>query len=125
MNVVNILSQKGHTIIMTIHQPSSQIYNMMAKNDFSMMVLESGRTMYLGTCSHLVTYLTNINYKIPKYSNPCDYILDLVNCNFQKSTADADYLLSVYDTHIKQMILDGIEKFNVTQLDVDIKPKSK
>eukprot|EP01083_Nonionella_stella_P274608 932227_1 len=90
MNVINLLAKKGHTIIMTIHQPSSQIFNMMAKNDFTMMVLESGRSMYFGRCNNVVSYLTTLNYKIPEYSNPCDYILDLVNCDFQNSSKDAD-----------------------------------
>lgn len=31
VNLINLLSQKGHTIIMTIHQPSSRIFDMMSK----------------------------------------------------------------------------------------------
>eukprot|EP01083_Nonionella_stella_P222612 794174_1 len=48
MNVIRLLAQLGHTIILTIHQPSSKIFELMRIHDFNMMVVESGKTAYFG-----------------------------------------------------------------------------
>ena len=122
MGVVDALSKKGHTIIMTIHQPSSRIFDMMNKRDFSMMVLESGRTTYFGKVGDLVPYLGKLNYEVPQFSNPCDYILDLVNCDFQESTKDADALYDYYNANVKTDILTEIEILNKEQSEVEVTP---
>ena len=123
MGVVDALSKKGHTIIMTIHQPSSRIFDMMNKRDFSMMVLESGRTMYFGKVRDLVPYLSKIEYQIPQFSNPCDYILDLVNSDFQKSTKIADKLNGYYKENVKEDSFKEMDILNAKQLKIEFKPK--
>merc|ERR1712228_681753 len=123
MGVIDALSQKGHTIIITIHQPSSRIFEMMNKRDFSMMVLESGRTEYFGKVNNLIPYLNKINYQIPQFSNPCDYILDLVNCDFQKNTKDADDLYAFYEANVLKNVLTEIENLNKIQSEIKVKRK--
>lgn len=89
-----------------------------------MMVLESGRTMYFGKVKDLPSYLeSNIGYKIPKYSNPCDYILDLVNCDFQETSKDADNIHEFYKKNIVDGITNKIEDINKEQLELSIKPQ--
>eukprot|EP01083_Nonionella_stella_P036217 98838_1 len=97
----------------------------MAKNNFTMMVLESGRTMYFGKVNELVSYLNDIRYVVPQYTNPCDYILDLVNCDFHHNNTDAaaDILFAFYNSNIKAKVVSDISAFNESQLKMQIEPK--
>lgn len=71
--VISILShlarQQNRTVIATIHQPSSDIYNLFD----DLMILANGRVMYYGTATHAIEYFREKGYPCPQYSNPADH----------------------------------------------------
>ncbi|ETV72071.1 hypothetical protein H257_12861 [Aphanomyces astaci] len=97
------LSQK-HTVICTIHQPSTKVYTMFAK----VLVLAQGETVFFGSPHDLLLHFANIGYPCPTYSNPAEYYLSLVNTDFP-GHGDVDALAggfasSTFATHTKLQV---------------------
>ncbi len=78
-NVIKILkelSNLGHIVICSIHQPSSSIYELFDK----IMFLSNGNSIYFGNGGiECVNYFKNLGYECPQHYNPADYILDLIS----------------------------------------------
>lgn len=76
--VISLLRQlchEGRTVIATIHQPSSQMFNLFDK----IMLLAAGRVAYYGTPQSVVSYFESIDFPFPPQAyNPADYMLELV-----------------------------------------------
>mmetsp|Transcript_27053 Transcript_27053/g.32800 ORF Transcript_27053/g.32800 Transcript_27053/m.32800 type:complete len:363 (+) Transcript_27053:559-1647(+) len=72
------LASSGHTILTTIHQPSSEIWSMF--DDF--FLLSTGRPLYFGPADAAIDYFGDIGYVCPRYSNPADFLISLVNTDF-------------------------------------------
>ncbi|CAG9314061.1 unnamed protein product [Blepharisma stoltei] len=76
--VVDLLleqAKKGRTIITTIHQPSSGVFN-----KFDRLVLMSeGNIVYQGQQSESRKYFAGLGYKCPKLMNPADYFMRLLH----------------------------------------------
>jgi len=123
MSIVSALAKKGHTIVMTIHQPSSRIFNMMCDNDMSMLVLESGRTMYFGRCAELAGYMKEVGHAVPQFSNPCDHVLDVVNTDFEKSDKRANRLAERFKNDVKPKVLERVDELNLEQRTEKLKTK--
>ncbi|KAI3917279.1 hypothetical protein MKX01_000056 [Papaver californicum] len=69
------LASKGKTIITSMHQPSSRIYQMF----HSVLVLCEGRCIYFGKGSNAMDYFTSIGFSPSFQMNPADFLLDLAN----------------------------------------------
>lgn len=71
-NVVEILknlAQSGRTIVVTIHQPSSDVFHLFD----DLCLLAEGRVMYFGPVNSVVPYFSQLGYECPQYTNPSDY----------------------------------------------------
>ncbi|CCI49083.1 unnamed protein product [Albugo candida] len=80
-NVVQHLSnlcKDGKTVVVTIHQPSSSIYEFLT----NLMILSSGEMVYFGSGANAINHFTSIGYQCPTYSNPAEYFVQLVNKDF-------------------------------------------
>lgn len=64
------LAQQGRTIVATIHQPSTETFNLFD----DILILSRGRIAYFGPVPELIEYFARHGYPCPKYSNPSDYI---------------------------------------------------
>jgi len=63
------LANEGRTIVCTIHQPSTNIYNL-----FNLVyVLSAGRCTYQGTPQNTVMFLSSVGLECPPYHNPADF----------------------------------------------------
>lgn len=69
------LAQKGKTIITSIHQPSSRVYQMFN----SVLVLSEGRCLYFGKGSESMAYFESVGFSPSFPMNPADFLLDLAN----------------------------------------------
>ncbi|POG62577.1 hypothetical protein GLOIN_2v1757928 [Rhizophagus irregularis DAOM 181602=DAOM 197198] len=65
------------TIIMVVHQPSSQVFEIFDK----LMVMADGHMVYFGERAGAVDYLADQGYKCPPNFNPANYALELLNDN--------------------------------------------
>lgn len=69
------LAHKGKTIVTSIHQPSSRVYQTFD----SVLVLSEGRCLYYGKGSEAMSYFESIGFTPSFPMNPADFLLDLAN----------------------------------------------
>ena len=65
-------------VIASIHQPSTDTFNLFDK----LLLLSNGKTCYFGPVNELTPYLDSIGILMPRYTNPAEFALDLVDANF-------------------------------------------
>eukprot|EP00466_Bigelowiella_natans_P015027 jgi/Bigna1/85120/estExt_fgenesh1_pg.C_20227 len=79
------LGKNGHTIILSIHQPSSEIWGLFDKVGF----MSAGQSVYFGPAGEkCLNYFKSIGKACPSYSNPADFIISLINADFPGRTRD-------------------------------------
>lgn len=64
------LAQAGRCVVATIHQPSSEIFNLFD----DLLLLADGRVIYQGPISELRAYFEGLGYPTPAYTNYCDFV---------------------------------------------------
>ncbi|KAJ6219858.1 hypothetical protein RDWZM_005670 [Blomia tropicalis] len=65
------MAQSGRTIICTIHQPSSETFNLFQR----LMLLADGRLAYLGPVKGALDYFNQIGLPCPSNFNPADHYI--------------------------------------------------
>lgn len=79
MNSLDKLTQQGHTIIATIHQPSSKMWQQFNR----IMLLAQGKMVYFGQAHAAHTYFESLGYCCPEQFNPADYYSILLSRDFK------------------------------------------
>ncbi|CAF1311437.1 unnamed protein product [Didymodactylos carnosus] len=75
METLRQLALQGKTIVTSIHQPSSQVFQSFDQ----LILLADGKTIFMGRPSDALSYFGTLGYKSPEQYNPADYVMDLVN----------------------------------------------
>jgi ABC-type multidrug transport system ATPase subunit len=65
------LAKYGKTIIFTVHQPSSDLFEMFDK----ICLLTEGRLAYIGNRADASEFFNSLGYKCPPSYNPADYFI--------------------------------------------------
>jgi len=65
------LAEAGVGVVMTLHQPSSEIFHMLD----DIVVLHQGEVVYFGPRSSFRDYFTNMGYPCPPKYNPLDHVM--------------------------------------------------
>merc|ERR1711959_792966 len=104
VHTLRTLAQVGNrTIITTIHQPSSRIYQMLDK----LLLLGLGHLLYFGDASDAADYFASIGYTMPYGMNPADYFLDVAS-GWSGETKDCEKV--DFDDPALEALLGAIEK---------------
>eukprot|EP00644_Phytophthora_capsici_P012393 jgi/Phyca11/572042/estExt2_Genewise1.C_PHYCAscaffold_460122 len=93
MQFVSRLCQENKTVICTIHQPSSLVYEMFS----NVVILTAGETVYFGPRTQILAHFSASGYSCPMYMNPAEYFISLVNSDFD-GHADIKKLINSYST---------------------------
>lgn len=76
METLGDLAKKdGRTVISTIHQPNSDIYERFDR----LMLLAKGKIIYFNAADKAVDYFGNIGFQCPDLSNPADYFMTMMS----------------------------------------------
>ncbi|CAI5723742.1 unnamed protein product [Hyaloperonospora brassicae] len=91
MKLIVKLCAEGKTVLCTIHQPSSLVYDMFT----NVVVLSAGETVYCGPRPQMISHFSAAGYDCPQYMNPAEYFISLVNTDFDDH-ADVPALVHAY-----------------------------
>lgn len=69
MQLLQNLANEGRSIICTIHQPSTHVYEMFNQ----VYVLSQGYCIYQGSPHKTVNFLAAVGLHCPPYHNPADF----------------------------------------------------
>nr|XP_002125421.1 ATP-binding cassette sub-family G member 2 [Ciona intestinalis]XP_026691428.1 ATP-binding cassette sub-family G member 2 [Ciona intestinalis] len=75
MFLLKQLSQKGCTVIFSIHQPRYSIF----KHFDTLTLLGEGHMVYQGPKQQVLPYFESIGYTREEHNNPADFLLDVIN----------------------------------------------
>ena len=85
MKTLRSLTWKGRTIIITIHQPRSEIWSLFD----NVLVLANGSPVYSGQAADCLPYFQGIGYQMPAFMNPAEYVIDQAAIDTRSSEAEA------------------------------------
>ncbi|XP_058096884.1 ABC transporter G family member 1-like [Magnolia sinica] len=78
--IVSLARQGGRTIIASIHQPSSEVFELF----HNLCLLSSGRTVYFGPASEANEFFALNGFPCPSLRNPSDHFLKTINKDFDE-----------------------------------------
>ncbi|KAG0242242.1 P-loop containing nucleoside triphosphate hydrolase protein [Mortierella sp. GBAus27b] len=112
-NAIKDLARKGRTVILTVHQPRSDIYELFD----DLLLLSQGNVVYFGKAQSASAYFESLGHECPVGWNVADYFLDLItlhqeidNNNEESasredfSKAYSDYLANNPDAYLTQLL---------------------
>jgi len=70
-----LASNKDRTIIISIHQPRSNIFNLF---DY-LLLLSHGEMVYFGDAAESIQYFHKLGSDCPEHYNPADFLIDLMS----------------------------------------------
>ncbi|KAB2603379.1 ABC transporter G family member 25-like [Pyrus ussuriensis x Pyrus communis] len=100
LSTLGSLAHKGKTIVTSMHQPSSRVYQMLD----SVLVLCDGKCLYFGKGCEAISYFGSIGFAPAFPMNPADFVLDLANVCQLNGLSERDkpkvkeILISSYNT---------------------------
>ncbi|CDJ67567.1 white protein, putative [Eimeria necatrix] len=74
MRIFRHLADRGRTIICTIHQPSSNIFNMFSK----VLLLSQGRVVFYGDREATLLYFSRLGLPCPPFTSVPEFLLELL-----------------------------------------------
>lgn len=77
------LSRDGRTVIASIHQPSSEVFELFDQ----LYLLSGGKTVYFGQASEAYEFFAQAGFPCPALRNPSDHFLRCINSDFDKVKA--------------------------------------
>lgn len=96
------LAQGGRSIVTTIHQPSSRLYQQLDK----LLLLSQGHAMYYGRADQAIDWFGRMGYTMPYGINAADFILDLSSSDVSTAKRSGEdsrsYLISLYEAYAER-----------------------
>ena len=89
VEVMADLAKSGRTVISTIHQPNSEIFEKFDK----LMLMAQGHTIYLNKAHLAVEYFSSVGYSCPQQTNPADYFMEIMSIETNEIDAENDEVL--------------------------------
>ncbi|KAF4659897.1 hypothetical protein FOZ61_004419 [Perkinsus olseni] len=120
MKVLKELARSGVAVMVTVHQPSSEIFSMFDNT----LVICSGMMVYQGPTADLKDFFQdNASIKCPPDYNPADFVLSELQT---APLVDIQRLAHVYKKQAEAKIVPAIEKSRVQGSDApSLKPKAR
>ncbi|KAI5793725.1 P-loop containing nucleoside triphosphate hydrolase protein [Peziza echinospora] len=96
------LARRGRTIVMTIHQPRSEIWSLFDR----ITLLTRGNQLYSGPKADAETYFSALGFPFPEHENPADYLIDISAIDSRtaeaerESTTRVEHLISSWKRYL-------------------------
>eukprot|EP00594_Rhizosolenia_setigera_P002758 CAMPEP_0178954702 /NCGR_PEP_ID=MMETSP0789-20121207/9152_1 /TAXON_ID=3005 /ORGANISM="Rhizosolenia setigera, Strain CCMP 1694" /LENGTH=505 /DNA_ID=CAMNT_0020636163 /DNA_START=373 /DNA_END=1887 /DNA_ORIENTATION=+ len=76
-NLLHKVAKSGASVLFTIHQPPSEIFNMLDH----LILLNKGRVMFEGEIAEIPEFFSKCNSPVPPNYNPADWIMQVAQLN--------------------------------------------
>lgn len=83
IDIFDVLTAQGRTVICTIHQPPASIFQKFHQTYF----LADGVCVYNGTTSEIVPHLASVGITCPVTYTPSEYIIEVIHGNHEYTSA--------------------------------------
>lgn len=102
------LARAGRTVIATIHQPSSQVFQLFDR----LLLLSRGEQIFYGPLNYAAAFFERVGQPIPPLTNPADHYLETINYDFKnEKPAHIQALLEAYvDSPERTQLLGCIDQ---------------
>ncbi|KAI1505179.1 ABC transporter [Biscogniauxia marginata] len=87
LDVLRGLANEGRTLILTIHQARSDVFNHFGN---VLLLARGGSPAYAGPAKEMLGYFNGLGYQCPQHTNPADYALDLITIDLQEEKREAE-----------------------------------
>jgi len=74
LQILKGMASFGYCIVASIHQPSSQMFELFDK----LLFLVEGRNIYFGKANEAIDYFSRIGLKCERFYNPADFMMGLI-----------------------------------------------
>ncbi|KAI4226498.1 MAG: hypothetical protein L6R40_008288 [Gallowayella cf. fulva] len=114
VSTLKLLATKGRTIIVTIHQPRSEIWGLFDR----LVLLSGGASVYSGLVKDSMPYFSNLGFSSPAFVNPAEYLVDLAAVDNRSpdlekvSSARVEMLKQAWRTSTENRLRIADEKIN-------------
>lgn len=85
IRTLKMLAAKGRTIIVTIHQPRSEIWSLFDR----ILLLTGGASIYSGPVAECIPYFEDLGYSLPPFVNPAEHLIDLATVDTRSTELEA------------------------------------
>jgi len=85
IRTLQTLASQGRTIIVTIHQPRSEIWDLFD----NVILLSRGKPAYAGSAKDCLSYFAKLGHEMPPFTNPAEYLIDVVSVDNRSVEAEA------------------------------------
>lgn len=86
IDVLRGLAEEGRTLILTIHQSRSDLWNHFGN---VLLLARGGFPVYAGPGSSMLSHFSSLGYECPQTTNPADFALDLITVDLQHEAKEA------------------------------------
>jgi ABC-type multidrug transport system ATPase subunit len=101
----DLARDRNKTVIMTIHQPNSEIFGLFHK----LVLMVEGRLIYQGPASQAVDYFgSQFGLVCPDFYNPADYFMSIMHSHLQQNVDRYSQYCSTYDNQFGKSIQTDI-----------------
>ncbi|KAI1139338.1 P-loop containing nucleoside triphosphate hydrolase protein [Hypoxylon sp. FL0543] len=73
VRTLKTLASKGRTVITTIHQPRSEIWDLFD----NLVILSKGSPVYSGPMKECIPWFSDLGCQLPAFVNPAEFLIDL------------------------------------------------
>lgn len=77
-------------VIASIHQPSTSTFGLFDK----VLLLSGGKSQYFGPVKAMEQYFDGAGYPIPQHTNPAEFVLEMLNVDFDRDHQQAQSRLT-------------------------------
>ena len=84
IKTLQTLARQGRTIIVTIHQPRSEIWDLFD----NVILLSRGKPAYAGSAKECLPYFAKLGHEMPPFTNPAEYLIDVVSVDNRSVEAE-------------------------------------
>lgn len=102
------LAMDGRTVIASIHQPSSEVFELFDK----LYLLSGGKTIYFGQAVEACNFFAAAGFPCPTLRNPSDHFLRCINSDFDRvnATLKGSFRIREHET------VDPLDRLTTTQV---------